>query len=182
MSFDFDIFITELIYDVPLYIYKILITVACVCIVAFFAVCNRKKAILLSFKLLFWEYLVLTYCNTVLFRPQVNDIWHNFTPFWSYNEYYSGENPNLLPEIIMNIVGFIPLGFLMKAAFHKLRWWQVILVGFLISLSIESIQYFFKLGIAEFDDVFNNTLGVAIGYALYELTLFLLNKIRFNKI
>ena len=80
----------------------------------------------------------------------------------------------------MNIVGFVPLGFLLIAAFQKLKWWQVILTGFLISLSIESIQYFFKLGVAEFDDIFNNTLGVAIGYSLYALTHYFLNKIRIN--
>lgn len=174
----FETFLIELVHDVPLEIYEILIYLSCICIVLFFAVYNRKKAILFLFRLLFWEYMFLTYCNTILFRPKIDDIWHNFTPFWSYSEYYSGENPNLLPEIIMNIVGFIPLGFFMKATFHKLRWWQVILAGFLISLSIESIQYFFKLGIAEFDDIFNNTLGVIIGVALFSLTGFLLHKIR----
>lgn len=78
----------------------------------------------------------------------------------------------------MNIIGFIPLGFLMGAAFQKLNWWQVIVAGFFVSVSIESIQYFFKLGVAEFDDVFNNTLGVAIGYSLFAMTYFLLNKIK----
>ncbi|MDE7345195.1 MAG: VanZ family protein [Muribaculaceae bacterium] len=167
MVFDFDSFLIELIRDVPIYVYEMLISVACVCIVILFAIYNRKKAILLSFKLLFWEYLFLTYSNTILFRPKNSYVWHDFNPFWSYKAYYSGENPNLLPEIIMNIVGFIPLGFLMNAAFQKMRWWQVILVGFFVSLSIESIQYFCKLGISEFDDVFNNTLGVAIGVAFF---------------
>ena len=178
----FESFLIELVHDIPIYVYKILISFACICIVIFFATQERRKATRLSFKLLFWEYLFLTYCNTVFFRPRVNDIWHNFTPFWSYKAYNSGENPELLPEIVMNIVGFIPLGFLMKAAFHKLRWWQIILTGLLISLSIESIQFFFKLGIAEFDDIFNNTLGVAIGYSLYTLIFFLLNKIRLIQI
>ena len=155
-----------------------LVSVACVCIVIFFALYKSEIATRLSFRLFFWEYLFMTYSTTILFRPRINDIWHNFIPFWSYQSYYLGENPELLPEIVMNIVGFIPLGFFMKAAFHKLRWWQVILAGGLVSFSIESIQYFFKLGIAEFDDVFNNTLGVAIGYLIYVLLHSLLNKIR----
>lgn len=174
----FETFIVELIHDVPLYIYEILISLAVVGIVFFIAVLDRKKAINCSLKLLLGEYLFLTYSNTVFFRPRIKSIWHKFTPFWSYKEYWSGESPNLLPEIIMNIAGFVPLGFLMIAAFQKLKWWQVILTGFLISMSIESIQYFFQLGIAEFDDIFNNTLGITIGYSLYVMTNFTINKIR----
>lgn len=180
MIFDFDAFLIELIHDVPLYVYEILISLACVCIIIFFAKYDWKKALHLSFKLLFWEYLFLTYSNTVFFRPRNPYIWHNFTPFWSYKAFSSGNDPTLLPEIIMNIVGFFPLGLLMKAAYRNLKWWQIILVGFLVSLSIESIQYFSKLGIAEFDDVFNNTLGVAIGYTLYAIAYFFLNKLRLN--
>ena len=171
MKSTFDVFLLHLVNDVPSYIYDILISVACVCIALFFVAFKRGKALRLSFRLLLWEYVFLTYSNTVFFRTRIDDIWHNFTPFWSYKAYYSGENPNLLPEIIMNIVGFIPLGFLMKVAFQELRWWQVILAGYFVSLSIESIQYFFKLGVAEFDDIFNNTLGVAIGYSLFILTV-----------
>ena len=174
----FDTFLRELIHDIPLYVYVMLISVACVVICIFFITYKCKKALRFSLRLLFGEYLFLTYSNTVLFRPKNPSIWHNFTPFWSYKAYYSGEDPSLLPEIIMNIAGFIPLGFLMGAAFQKLKWCQVILTGFLISVSIESLQYFFKLGIAEFDDVFNNTLGVATGYFLYMIAFFTLNKIR----
>lgn len=155
-----------------------LISVACVCIAIFFAIYKWKKALRFSLRLLFTEYLFLTYCSTVFCRSIIDEIWHNFTPFWSYKAYYSRENPGLLPEILMNIIGFIPLGFLMGAAFQKLNWWQVIVAGFFVSVSIESIQYFFKLGVAEFDDVFNNTLGVAIGYSLFAMTYFLLNKIK----
>lgn len=178
----FESFLNELLHDVPTYVYVMLISIAVICIAILFVTDKREKAHSFSFRLLFWEYLFLTYSNTVYFRTRNPYNWHNFTPFWSYKAYYSGDDPSLLPEIIMNIAGFIPLGFLMGAAFQKMRWWQLILVGFLISLSIESIQYFFKLGIAEFDDVFNNTLGVTSGYAIYYLTHFLRNKIRLNNI
>lgn len=39
----------------------------------------------------------------------------------------------------------------------------VVLVSFLLSIAIEAIQYVTGLGIAEFDDVFGNTLGGGIG-------------------
>ena len=174
----FESFLIELVHDVPLYIYEMLGSVASLCIAIFFVSYKREKAIRLSVRLLFWEYLFMTYCTTVFFRPRINDVWHDFSPFWSYKAWYTGENPSLLPEIIMNIVGFLPLGFLMAAAYRNLKWWQVILTGLLVSLSIESIQYLFKLGVAEFDDVFNNTLGTAIGVALFSLTYLLLHKTR----
>ena len=182
MKVIFEQFLTELIHDVPFSVYEMLGVMACVCITIFFAGFKWGNAVRFSIKLMFWEYLFLTYCNTVFFRPRNPYIWHNFSPFWSYKAWYTGENPSLLPEIIMNIVGFIPLGFLMTGAYRKLRWWQVILIGFFVSLSIESIQYIFKLGIAEFDDVFNNTLGVTIGVAFFSIMDFLLQKIRRIKI
>lgn len=126
----FDTFIKELINDVPQYIYEMLISLSLVGILIFFSIYGWRKALKYSLRLLFFEYIFLTYCNTVFCRSTNNDIWHDFTPFWSYKAYYSGENPSLLPEIIMNIAGFVPLGFLMAAAFQKLTWWQVILTGF----------------------------------------------------
>lgn len=171
-------FITELINDVPSSLYEILSILFCVCIIAFFIIYSWEKAIKASLRVLLWEYVFLIYSFTVFFRSSVDKIWHNFSPFWSYRAYYEGENASLLPEIIMNIVGFIPLGFLLGSSFQKLRWWQIILAGLLISVSIEALQYFFKLGIAEFDDVFNNTLGVAIGYILFEITNIIYKKLR----
>lgn len=172
-----DTFLLELVNDVPPYIYEMLIAVTCLSIIIFFASFKWKKALRFSLLLLFIEYLFLIYCSTVFCRSRIDDIGHFFMPFWSYKAYESGKYPSLLPEILMNIIGFIPLGFLMRAAFHKLKWWQVILTGFLVSVSIETLQYIFNLGFAEFDDVFNNTLGVAIGYSLYAITYFILNKI-----
>ena len=80
----------------------------------------------------------------------------------------------LLPEIIMNVLVFIPLGFLLAFSFQNIKFWQSILIGCLISISIEALQYFYKLGMAEFDDVFHNTFGVLIGYILYKIMYFLL--------
>jgi glycopeptide antibiotics resistance protein len=40
---------------------------------------------------------------------------------------------------------------------------RIILIGFLISLTIEILQLVTKRGLFEFDDIFHNTLGVAIG-------------------
>ena len=76
-----------------------------------------------------------------------------------------------LRNIILNILLFIPFGYLFPSLFPKLRWWQVILLGLAFSLCIELLQLITKLGYADVDDLINNTLGTAIGWLCYKLIL-----------
>lgn len=62
--------------------------------------------------------------------------------------------------VINNIWLFIPLGTGLYRWFQK-RW--VLLIPFVMSVAIETTQYITGLGIAEFDDVFGNTMGGWIG-------------------
>lgn len=59
-------------------------------------------------------------------------------------------------DILMNILLFIPLGFLIGG-------WKGVAFGFALSCSIEVIQYFGRLGFCELDDVLNNTIGTCVG-------------------
>ena len=62
--------------------------------------------------------------------------------------------------VINNIWLFAPLGAGLYRMIQK-KW--VLLVPFLMSVAIETTQYITGLGIAEFDDVFGNTMGGCIG-------------------
>lgn len=64
-------------------------------------------------------------------------------------------------DIALNILLFIPLGFLVGN-----KGWKTVLFGFLLSASIELTQYVFLLGYCEADDVLNNTIGCGIGILL----------------
>ena len=66
-------------------------------------------------------------------------------------------------DIVLNILLFIPLGFLTGR-----KGWKAILYGFLLSAFIELIQYIAVLGYCEADDVLNNTIGAAIGSLLFK--------------
>ena len=44
-----------------------------------------------------------------------------------------------------------------------------LLVGLCLSVSIEALQFVFKFGFSELDDVIHNTLGCMIGYGVYAL-------------
>ena len=65
--------------------------------------------------------------------------------------------------VIDNIWLFIPLGTGLYREFRK-KW--VLLVPFVMSVAIEATQYVTGLGIAEFDDVFGNTMGGWLGVLL----------------
>jgi glycopeptide antibiotics resistance protein len=71
-----------------------------------------------------------------------------------------------LAENIMNVVAFVPIGLLLGIGIPRLKWWYALLIGFCLSSSIEILQFVFKKGFSEFDDVIHNTFGCILGYIL----------------
>ena len=69
--------------------------------------------------------------------------------------------------ILQNIILFIPFGFLLCGATDQARTSRILLLGFLLSLSIELCQLFFRLGWFEVDDILHNVLGTYLGICLY---------------
>ena len=118
--------------------------------------------------LLLAEYLVFIYCSTVILRKVKESASCNFRPFWSYEAILNGKDI-LIAENILNVVVFLPIGILLRCAFRSMMWWRVFLLGGCISVIIEVMQFCFKRGLAETDDVMHNTLGCLIGYGVYKL-------------
>ncbi len=75
--------------------------------------------------------------------------------------------PDLWEGILLNILLYIPLGYLLPFIFEKLKGWQVVLIAFLCSVLTELTQLIFRLGCFEFDDIINNTLGAVLGWIMY---------------
>ncbi len=75
-------------------------------------------------------------------------------------------NPEALEGIALNILLFMPMGYLLPLLFPKLRWWQVIVIGFLTTVCIEVGQLITKLGMFDLDDILNNMIGLGIGMVL----------------
>lgn len=69
-------------------------------------------------------------------------------------------------NVVGNIVWFVPLGLALPQVFPKCRFWRTVLLGALLSTTIEGLQYLFYTGITDVDDVIFNTLGAAIGCLL----------------
>lgn len=112
-------------------------------------------------------YLYWIYSKTLICRSYNEIQRHNFQPFWSYEAIVADGKDELLMENLLNILLFIPLGLLICFAYKAIKWWQVLLAGFCISISIEVLQFSLKRGFAEFDDIFHNMCGCLLGYLLY---------------
>lgn len=105
-----------------------------------------------------------------LFSRLGSDSRHFYPPFWSYKAILNGSGKALL-EDIGNIVLFIPIGVAI-ALLLGLSVNHSLLIGFTISLIIESCQWFFWLGSFEIDDLIHNTIGAGIGVVLVTRTAF----------
>jgi glycopeptide antibiotics resistance protein len=97
-----------------------------------------------------------------------------FRMVWSYRN-----------DIALNIVGFIPVGFVFMAYFstlRRMRWpsLNVICIGFALSFTIEALQRFLPTRDSGMTDLVTNTAGTIVGVALYHVpwSSRLLNKIQ----
>jgi glycopeptide antibiotics resistance protein len=71
-----------------------------------------------------------------------------------------------LINIIGNIAVFMPIGFFSCLLWKKPSFWKALLSGLLTSLIIELAQYPLERG-TDIDDLWLNTLGALLGWAVY---------------
>lgn len=110
-------------------------------------------------------------------RTPSEDFMYNLHLFWCIREAWATKSALDWYFIVGNVSLFIPLGVLLPLCFDQMRvWWQTILFGFMCSLVIEMIQLVFRLGLFEFDDIFNNTLGTLLGYGIFIFLMKLFRK------
>ena len=115
-----------------------------------------------------WVFLVL--CAIVLFREPSAERGYNLMPFWSYWDY--GEHSyfmEMFGENILNVLLFVPIGFLAGCGLREMTIKKVLLLGGGLSVFIELLQFVFKKGFCETDDVIHNVLGCIIGYGLWRV-------------
>lgn len=143
---------------------------------------GRPKLYATAKYVIFAVYVAANLYETILFRAVRDDRRAEWELLWSYRKsldfpdglmsLFNGTvqvvRPALLEEIILNILLYIPLGYLLPFTFEKLKPWQVLLIGLGCSVLTEVTQLVCKIGLFEFDDMLNNTLGCAIGLMMYK--------------
>ena len=73
-------------------------------------------------------------------------------------------------DLVMNVVMFVPLGFLFRVTRPRgaaNAWWMAMVLGALLSMSIESAQLFEETRYSSLLDVLTNTTGAAVGSLLF---------------
>lgn len=121
---------------------------------------------------LLWRYVFMLYLFMVMRVVGMGSLWDIAVNGFSINP----RQINLVPfaseavmTYLLNIVLFIPLGFLLPLLWRRPRsFFYTLSAGFLFSLAIELGQLF-NHRLTDIDDILMNTLGTLCGFGLWSL-------------
>lgn len=163
----FTLYAQSIFRNIPPDLYLLLLLITTVGIILIFTNHRVKCKWQVLGQLVFFEYVAFILCITIFCRECIEDRVINLTPFWSYTAESADLQHSLYVECLMNVLMFVPVGLLISCVSKHIRWMKMLVVTVGLSVSIEVLQFIFRRGYAEFDDVFHNTLGAAIGFGLY---------------
>ena len=176
MKRDID-FVTKFMIDydvvVPLSVIVGVVVLICGTIVfLFFHKSNLMEFIRNASWCLIAGYVFLALCATIFFRKETPEMRYSFQLFRCYSSIYY----KMMAENILNILFFVPIGFLLGFAKRHNNTLQILSIGFGLSVTIEIIQLFTKRGVCNIVDVFHNTIGCLLGVGLYHICNWIINK------
>ena len=116
-------------------------------------------------KLVFALYLVILLFFTVFGRIERNTESAIIIPLMSYVHILNGQYD--LTNIIINVVMFLPLGFMLKKYLYRnINSKGVLFIAITASCVIEILQFVLKRGWFEVDDIIHNTVGAYVGFII----------------
>lgn len=119
-------------------------------------------------------FLGIVFGSTV-FTRMVTIRQYELVPFWSWRDIIRYHDWTLLKENLLNCILLLPAGVLLPIIVnHKIKWYQALAVGILVSAIIEFSQLIFMRGLFEWDDMIHNGLGCMV-------TNYIINVWRKNK-
>lgn len=131
---------------------------------------DKNKIKKFSLSIIFVYYIILLF-NMVIFARYNTINSFNLIPFKSIIEIFNNGN---IYSIIINIFGnlliFMPLEYFIIELFEINKFLLNFISSFLIILIIEIIQYIFKVGVLDIDDLILCTLGMMLFYIIYNKT------------
>ena len=126
------------------------------------ALASRRRARLLGILV---SYLLMSFTVLVFARTRKTGELLNFQLFWSYRAIARG-NRTFFYQVVLNVLLFVPIGYLWQALDRKPAFWRTLGLGTGISLLAELLQLFLHRGLFELDDLVHNVLGTALGALL----------------
>jgi len=116
--------------------------------------------------------LIIPIAYSIPYKPILKPFWREYSPDREY-----------VNDLIRNVAGFMPLGFLLGAYFSKKARWpkailQVMLCGGLLSFTIEVLQAFIPERNSGTTDILTNTAGALLGAMTWKVWTEIFNKPR----
>lgn len=144
------------------------------CVYFFVVKLQKRRGQRLSGKELFYGLILSIYLsfmiNWTMLNRSIGDEWRvKLVPFWSYRELWLNREMAIFIQIVANVLLFIPWGILFTIVSNTMKkFWYNVGSAMMFSLVLEIMQFVFRCGLFEFDDIFHNTLGAIIGYGIWQ--------------
>lgn len=128
---------------------------------------DKKKSIKISNLVVFIYYSTLLF-NMTIFTRFTNIESYNLIPFKSIYDIIISNNLYLiLINIAGNLLVFMPIDYFIIELFNVNNFRKNLLISFLIVFTCEIIQYIFKIGVFDVDDIILCLLGMMLFYFAY---------------
>lgn len=143
---------------------------------------KRRQQVLLDLLLysVLALYLVILFALLFMKRHSFTSI--NIVPFHSISSFILGESELLrafaFSNVVGNIVLFIPLGVYLPMFIREKSIVKNVLWITFMSVLVEILQFVFKVGVTDIDDVILNGFGGFIGVVAYRILFLLLEDVK----
>ena len=128
---------------------------------------DKKKILKLSQIIVFIYYVILLF-NMGMFARYHNIDSYNLIPFKTIiDTFKNGSRYSISIVVFGNLLVFVPLEFFIIELLKVKKFSINLLLTFGISFFVDFVQYIFKIGVFDIDDIFLRTLGMMSFYIIY---------------
>lgn len=128
---------------------------------------DKNKIYKFSLSIVFIYYVILLF-NMAFFARYSNISSYNLIPFKSIGEIMAyGSTYSIIINIFGNLFVFMPIEYFLIELFNKKKFLINLLISFIVILAIELIQYIFKVGVFDIDDIILSLFGMMVFYICY---------------
>lgn len=128
---------------------------------------DKNKIAKFSMSIVFIYYVILLF-NMVIFARYDSVYGYNLVPFKSILEALKSDDLYFMViNIFGNLVVFMPLEYFIINLFEIKRFSLNFILSFLIILIIEILQFVFKIGVFDIDDILLSFFGMMMFYVIY---------------